>query len=146
MSNRNITQQCKVKVVYLKFLRWGFSNRTLSIYAYCNRNRYKYWIFIANAVIVIQQWLEHSYMTGLAGMGNFDYLFGYHSTNDQLKGNDNNINTSQLYKLSSFHSGLYGRANKQTSLEFDYTFGDVLLHKLVQAYQFNILRHTLYII
>ena len=33
---------------------------------------------------------------------------------------------------------------EQASLEFDLTFGDVLLHKLVQAYQFNMLRYTLY--
>ena len=35
---------------------------------------------------------------------------------------------------------------EQASLEFDLTFGDVLLHKLVQAYQFNMLRYPLYVI
>ena len=35
---------------------------------------------------------------------------------------------------------------EQASLEFDLTFGDVLLHKLVQAYKFNMLRYTLHII
>ena len=35
---------------------------------------------------------------------------------------------------------------EQASLEFDLTFGDVLLHKLVQAYKFNTLRYTLYIL
>ena len=34
---------------------------------------------------------------------------------------------------------------EQASLEFDLTFGDVLLHKLVQAYQFNMLRYISYI-
>ena len=35
---------------------------------------------------------------------------------------------------------------EQASLEFDLTFGDVLLHKLVQAYWFNMLRYILSII
>ena len=35
---------------------------------------------------------------------------------------------------------------EQKSLEFDLTFGDVLLSKLVQAYEFNMLRYPLYII
>ena len=35
---------------------------------------------------------------------------------------------------------------EQASLEIDLTFGDVLLHKLVQAYLFNMLRYILYII
>ena len=35
---------------------------------------------------------------------------------------------------------------EQTSLEFDLTFGDVLIHEIVPAYEFNMLRHTLYII
>ena len=33
---------------------------------------------------------------------------------------------------------------EQTSLEFDLTFGDVSLHKLVQAYEFNMLRYPSY--
>ena len=39
-----------------------------------------------------------------------------------------------------------GRLGEQASLEFDLTFVDVLLHKLVQAYWFNMLKYTLYII
>ena len=30
---------------------------------------------------------------------------------------------------------------EQTSLEFDLTFGNVLLHKLIQAYNFNMLSY-----
>ena len=32
---------------------------------------------------------------------------------------------------------------EQATLEFDKSVGDVLLHKLVKTYKFNILRHTL---
>ena len=39
-----------------------------------------------------------------------------------------------------------GCMGEQASLEFDLTFGDVLLHKLVQAYYFNLLRYTLFVI
>ena len=39
-----------------------------------------------------------------------------------------------------------GCMGEQASLGFDLTFGDVLLHKLVQAYLFNMLRYTLHII
>ena len=35
---------------------------------------------------------------------------------------------------------------EQASLQFDLTYGDVSLHKLLQAYWFNMLRYTLNII
>ena len=39
-----------------------------------------------------------------------------------------------------------GCMGEQTSLKFDLTFGDVLVHKLVQTYYFNILIYPLFII
>ena len=39
-----------------------------------------------------------------------------------------------------------GCMGEQASLEFDLNFGDVLPHKLVQGYKFNMLRYTLYVI
>ena len=39
-----------------------------------------------------------------------------------------------------------GCMEEQASLVFELTLGDVLLHKLVQAYKFNMIRYTFYII
>ena len=39
--------------------------------------------------------------------------------------------------------GTEGCMGEQATLEFDTSFGDVLLHKLVKTYKFNMLRHSL---
>ena len=45
-----------------------------------------------------------------------------------------------------YHRFTEGCMGEQASLEFDLTFSDVLLHKLVQAYKFNMFRYTLYML
>ena len=48
-----------------------------------------------------------------------------------------NENTLTIFRPSQAKVGWYcteGCMREQVSLEFDLTFGDVLLHKLVQAY------------